>query len=255
MNPYLANILGAITPSAEMTSINPVTGVAEDTLADQIAKPKVIHTERMAVQDRKVTDTPANPDATEDIRIMPTPAEKLDLYTKGTIYAFKASTSLTNGFLANSSYKMKARNAEFQAKQNIRSAEILLKNQREVTRAAQADATVYKMQGAQVKSAQKTAMAATGFAVGKGVYKNTLDTTDARTNYNASAIILKSELQNAELTRQAGEYRAQAEIEKGNAKIAKLQGRSEIWKGVAEALVYGTASAANFYVGKYGIKA
>ena len=114
------------------------------------------------------------------------------------------------------------------------------------------DANVYRLKSAQTKSAQRTAMASSGFAVGKGVYKNTLETTDARTNYNIAAAILKAELQNAELIRQAGEYRAQAEIARGNAEIAKRMGKAESISGIINATAYAAASAANLYVGLEG---
>lgn len=242
-------------PDGGMSSIDVTPSALAD--ADVLAhtdfpavqEPNRIHTGRVAYKANEVPMT-----GTESTVKEFTPAEKMQLYTTGSVYAIKAGESLVNGFLANSSAKMKAKKYEFQAEQNLRSADLLLKNQREVSRAAQADAAVYKMQRAEVKAKQKTAMAATGFAVGKGVYKTTLDTTDARTNYNVSAIILKSELQNAELTRQAGLYRAQAEIERGNAKVAEIEGKAAMWKGITNAVAYAAVSGMNFYVGANGVK-
>lgn len=179
-------------------------------------------------------------------------SEKLQLVADATVDGIKAMTILSNGFLANSSERMKASNYEFQARQSERSAELLLQNQREITRAAQMDANKYRIENAKIKSGQKTAMAASGFAVGRGVYRNTLSTTDARTNYNIAATVLKGELQNAELIRQAGEYRAQAEIARGNAEIAKRMGKAEKLNSFISAASYIPSIAANLYVGLKG---
>lgn len=178
--------------------------------------------------------------------------EQIQAYTKSAMYGIKAITALGNGFTSNISYRMQAHNKEWQARQNIRSRDLLLLNQREINRAAQMDANVYRMQGAVTKSNQKVAMAQTGFAVGKGIYRNTLDTTDIRTNYNTSAIILKAELQNAELTRKAGLYEAESIINKADAKIARYQGKAAMWEGVTGAVSYLAAAGASFYVGTYG---
>lgn len=179
-------------------------------------------------------------------------SERLQLFSSGANDAVKAITALSNGFLANSSARMKASNYEFQARQSERSAELLLQNQREITRAAQMDANKYRIENAKIKSGQKTAMAASGFAVGRGVYKNTLSTTDARTNYNIAATVLKGELQNAELIRQAGEYRAQAEIARGNAEIAKRMGKAAKLSGMIGAVGYTASAVAKMYVGAQG---
>lgn len=178
--------------------------------------------------------------------------EQIQNYTKSAMYGIKAITALGNGFTANTSYRMQARNKEWQAQQNLRSRDLLLLNQREINRAAQMDANVYRMQGAITKSNQKVAMAQTGFAVGKGIYRNTLDNTDIRTNYNTSAIILKAELQNAELTRKAGLYEAESIINKADAKIARYQGKAAMWEGYMGAVSYLAASGASFYVGLEG---
>lgn len=177
--------------------------------------------------------------------------EQIQNYMKGVMYANKAVVALANGFTAKSSYAMQARNKDWQAKQNERSARLLMANQREINRAAQADANVYRMQGAATKSNQKVAMAQTGFAVGKGIYRNTLDTTDARVNYNTSAIMLKAELQNAELTRRAGLYESEAIINRADRDILGIQGRAALWGGVFDSLAYASTSGAYFYLGKY----
>lgn len=179
-------------------------------------------------------------------------SERLQLFSSGANDAVKAITVLSNGFLANSSERMKASNYEFQARQSERSAALLLQNQREITRAAQMDANKYRIENAKIKSGQKTAMAASGFAVGRGVYRNTLSTTDARTNYNIAATVLKGELQNAELIRQAGEYRAQAEIARGNAEIAKRMGKAAKLSGMIGAVGYTASAVAKMYVGAQG---
>lgn len=178
--------------------------------------------------------------------------EQIDNYIKGTTYLNKSISSFANGYTANLSYKMQANNKEFQAKQNERSARLLLLNQREINRAAQADANVYRLQGVTTKSNQKVAMAQSGFAVGKGIYRNTLDTTDARTNYNTSAIILRAELENAELTRRAGLYEAEGIINRADASIARRQGKAALWDGVLDGIAYLGVSAAYFYVGANG---
>ena len=179
-------------------------------------------------------------------------SERLQLFSSGANDAVKAITVLSNGFLANSSERMKASNYEFQARQSERSAALLLQNQREITRAAQMDANKYRIENAKIKSGQKTAMAASGFAVGRGVYRNTLSTTDARTNYNIAATVLKGELQNAELIRQAGEYRAQAEIARGNAEIAKRMGKAAKLSGIIGTVGYTASAVAKMYVGAQG---
>lgn len=177
--------------------------------------------------------------------------EQIENYTRAAIYGSKAIASFANGFTSNISYKMQARNKEWQAKQNERSARLLLMNQREINRAAQADANVYRVQGAAHKSGQKVAMAQSGFAVGKGIYRNTLDTTDVRTNYNTSAIILKAELQNAELVRRAGLYEAEAIINKADAAIARKMGKAALWDGILDGIVYSVAAGTSFYYGKH----
>ena len=96
-------------------------------------------------------------------------------------------------------------------------------------------------------------MAASGFAVGKGSYKSTFATTDARTNYNIAMRMLKADLQTAETTRKAGEYRARSEIEKGNAKIARTMGRAEMWSGVIGGVGNLINAGFNFYVGEWGM--
>lgn len=179
--------------------------------------------------------------------------DQINNYMKGTSYMLKSISSFTNGFTANISYEMQRNNKQWQAKQNERSARLLLANQREINRAAQMDANVYRIQGASTKSNQKVAMAQTGFAVGKGIYRNTLDTTDARVNYNTSAIILKAELQNAELVRRAGLYEAEAIINKADASIARKQGKAAMWQGVTDGIAYGLTSSAYFYYGKHPV--
>ena len=179
--------------------------------------------------------------------------EQISNNIKGTEYLLKSVSSFVNGFTANISYEMQRNNKQWQAKQNERSARLLLANQREISRAAQMDANVYRIQGAQTKTNQKVAMAQSGFAVGKGIYRNTLDTTDARVNYNTSAIILKSELQNAELVRRAGLYEAEAIINKADASIARKQGKAAVWQGVVDGLAYALTSSAYFYYGKHPV--
>lgn len=180
--------------------------------------------------------------------------DQVRMYTAAASYGVKAVSYFANAVLAGGAYKMKKSQYEFLANQDERAAELLYKNMREITRAAQADANVYKMQGAEVKSKQKEGQAASGFAVGKGVYKNNLDTTDARTNYNVSLVMLKSDLQNAEIIRKAGTYKARAAIERGNARITDIEKRNAIITNIIGGVGALANAGISFYVGKYGLE-
>ena len=180
--------------------------------------------------------------------------EQVMWYTRAASEGVRAASYFVNSALAGYSYKMKAEQYNFLANQNERAAELLYKNMREITRAAQADSNVYKLQGAQTKAKQKTAMAGTGFAVGKGIYKNMLDTTDARTNYNVAMVMLKSDLQNAEIIRKAGTYQAQAAIQRGNAQIANIEKKNAVLSGIINGIGSLAQAGFSFYVGKYGLE-
>lgn len=164
-------------------------------------------------------------------------------------YAMQGVADLYNGSIAKSANYMKAEGSDYLARQNEVAAGLLMKNQRDVIRAAQMDSNVYKMQGASTKSEQRIGQAASGFAVGKGVNRVTLNTTDARVNYNVAAMMLKAGLTNAELTRKAGAYRASAEIKKGEAKAYRIMGEAEKEIGNIKAIGNFVSSAGYFFCG------
>ena len=168
----------------------------------------------------------------DDIKNQPkTTAKAVSYYASGVADIMKGGAAISNGYIANMSANMKAKSYEFQADQERLVAESLLRNQIDITRAAQMDSNQYRIAGAQTKAKQKTAMAGSGFAVGKGTYRNTLNTTEARVNYNVANLMLKADLQNAELTRKAGAYNAQAIINDANAEIAKKEGEFAVTAG------------------------
>ena len=168
----------------------------------------------------------------EDMSDQPkTTAKAVAYYASGIADIMKGGAAISNGYVANMSANMKANSYKFQAEQERQVAESLLKNQIDITRAAQMDSNQYRIAGAQTKAKQKTAMAGTGFAVGKGSYRNTLNTTEARVNYNVANLMLRAGLQNAELTRKAGAYQAQAIIREADAEIAKKEGKMAIMNG------------------------
>lgn len=180
-------------------------------------------------------------------------AKQIERFTAGTMYAMKAVSALTNGYCSMIQHNMKAANLDFAAKQSERNAALLMKNQRDITRAAQMDANVYKMQAKGIKSSQRIAMAESGFAVGKGVNKVVFDKTDAMTNYNVAAQILKAELQNAEATRQSGTYKAQAIIQRADAEAERVQGKIAKRQGITDAIMNTISAGANIYIGHYGL--
>lgn len=180
--------------------------------------------------------------------------DQVKLYGRAASYLVSSVSDFTNGYLAYDSYKMKASSYEFSAQQQERAADLLEKNIRDINRAAQMDANVYKMQQKDVKSAQKVAMASSGFAVGKGSYRVVLNTTDARTNYNVAMRMLRADLQTAEVTRKAGTYRAQAAIERGNAKISRIQAKTEKNLGIISGVGNLVNSGICFYMGKWGLQ-
>lgn len=181
-------------------------------------------------------------------------SDQVDMFTRSGQYAVQSVSYFANAILSSSQYDMKKEQYNFLSDQYEAAAKKLELNMRDITRAAQADANVYKMQGAQTKAKQKTAQAATGFAVGKGVYGVMLDTTDARANYNVAMVMLKSEFQNAEVIRKTGTYRAQAAIARGNAKIADIEKSNAIWTNVIGGIGAAINSGFSFYVGKYGLE-
>lgn len=171
-------------------------------------------------------------------------------FTNATVYGMQAISSVSKGYVNAKQYDMQANNKEFAAWQNERTAKLLAKSTRDITRAAEADANVYRLQGVKTKAAQRVGQAASGFEVGKGTYRVMLDTTDVRTNYNAAAIMAKSMIQNAEIKRQIGTQKATAIINKADARA--LRKRAEIEKmqgwmnGIGSALQAGASAYAGF---------
>lgn len=160
-----------------------------------------------------------------------TTAKAVSYYASGMADIMKGGAAISNGYIANMSANMKANSYKFQAEQERLVAESLLKNQIDITRAAQMDSNQYRIAGAEKKAKQVVAMSKSGFAVGKGSYRNTLNTTEARVNYNVANLMLRADLQNAELTRKAGAYQAQAIIREADAEIAKKEGKMAIMNG------------------------
>ncbi len=179
-------------------------------------------------------------------------AEQIKNFASGTINVMKGINSVYNGYITNLQYDMKAANKDFVAEQNERAADLLRQNIRDINRAAQADANVYRLEGVKTKSAQRVAQAASGFAVGKGTYKTMLDTTEARTNYNTSMLMLKAGLQNAEVLRQAGTLEAQAILDRFDAHALREQGEMERNQGWVDGIMSVIEGGVDFYVGKYG---
>lgn len=208
---------------------------------------------------RKGTRKPTNSDIKEDGDFGGAEKPKYTedqvlMYGKSASYLVSAANDFANALLARGNAKIKSSGYDFTARQNERMATLLEKNISDINRAAQLDANVYKVQREGLKSEQKSAMAASGFAVGKGVYRTTLATTDARTNYNIAMRMLKADLQTAETTRKAGTYRAQAAIERGNARIATIQGRNAMYNDIVSGVGNLINSGFSFYVGKWGLE-
>lgn len=176
-------------------------------------------------------------------------AKAVQYYATATADTMKGVASVANGYISQLSAEMKANTYKFQAEQNRNMASQLLKNQREITRAAQMDANQYRMQNEGTKSRQKVAMAESGFAVGRGVYKNNLDTTEARVNYNVANIMLKAGLENANITSKAGGYVAQAIINEADAEIAKKEGEVAYTNGWINGISEFLSAGAMFYCG------
>lgn len=179
-------------------------------------------------------------------------AYQIQHYMEGMADIIKAGESITNGFLAYNSGKMRRRALEFEAKQHERNTQLLFRNMREITRAADADANVHRVRGAQHKSDQRVAMAASGFSVGKGIYKNTLYSTDVRTEYNVAMLKLKAGLQNAEILRQIGVEKAQAIIKKAEGSIEQRLGKAKLAQGITSGIAQIFSGGANFYMGYKG---
>lgn len=170
-------------------------------------------------------------------------------FTNATVYGMKAISAVSSGYVNAKQYEMQANNKEFAAWQNDRAAKLLAKSTRDITRAAEADANVYRLQGVKTKAAQRVGQAASGFAVGKGTYRVMLNTTDVRTNYNAAAIMAKSMMQNAEIKRQIGTQKAAAIINRADAKALKKRAEIERIQGWMNGISYALQAGASAYAG------
>lgn len=170
-------------------------------------------------------------------------------FANATVYGMKAISAVSTGYINAKQYEMQANNKEFAAWQNDRAAKLLAKSTRDITRAAEADANVYRLQGVKTKAAQKVGQAASGFAVGKGTYRVMLNTTDVRTNYNAAAIMAKSMMQNAEIRRQIGTQKATAIINRADAKAFEKRAEIERMQGWMNSIGYALQAGASAYAG------
>lgn len=176
-------------------------------------------------------------------------AKEIAAYAKGTADLMAATSAFTNGFIKRKQYHMQANTKIFEAEQNERASALMLRNIRDISRQGQMDANVYKEEGRKTRAAQKSAMAESGFAVGKGDYAATLDTTDTRTNYNVQMLNLKTSLQIAETKRKAGYVAAQAIVNRADADILKKQAEMEKEQGIVNSLGLLLSAAANFVTG------
>lgn len=177
-------------------------------------------------------------------------AKAVEHYADACAYLLKGGAAIGNGYIAKMSAETKAMAYNFTARQNRRAADLLLMNQVEITRAAQMDANQYRITGVNTKEKQITGMAASGFAVGKGTYRNTLNTTEARVNYNVANLMLTADLKNAELTRKAGQKVAEAIISDANASIARREGRVAVLNGWISGISNFISAGAAFYCGR-----
>ncbi len=275
MNPYVASIVGALTGTGDgLMSFTPTDfpvggtstiSVAREPTPTPVVEPQQIVSNNVMPQEARkpnVVDPGYQSQAKgkggkigedgAEFKGSGITAYQIEKYMKGMGDYIKAGESIANGFFAYNSAKMKASSLEFEAKQHGRNVELLYKNMREITRAADADANVHRVRGAERKSEQRVAMAASGFAVGKGVYKNTLYTTDARTEYNVAMLKLKAGLQNAEILRQVGVEEAQAEIKRGEASIERRYGKAKLGQGLVNGISEIFSGTANFYMGYKG---
>lgn len=259
MNPRISGLLG-LSLGGGNASADPFSFTSESTLSDfNLYLQEPVITQTGAGRDVVIKDT-SMPELTDPDKASIDGEESRAGYTAFQIRYFAsgisdlvdATASIANGYIANKNYEMQANKKEFVANQNLRAAELLKQNIRDINRAADADANVYRFEGVKTKSAQKVAMAESGFAVGEGTYKVLLDTTDARKNFNASMIMLKAGLQNAEVLRQAGGLKAQAIIDKSDADIYRAMGEYEIAKGWGNALSKLFSSGANFTIAYKG---
>jgi hypothetical protein len=243
----------------QMTLLDPNTGQAQTLPSWQVTDEQKPAVTRASTSDpfkktTKFKDTSKGTiDSTVDIEGVEEPkitAKAVEHYADACAYLLKGGAAIANGYIARMSADSKKMAYRFKANQNRRAADLLLMNQVDITRAAQMDSNQYRIAGVETKSKQVTGMAASGFAVGKGVYKNTLNTTEARVNYNVANLMLRADLQNAELTRKAGQQVAESVINDANAEIAKIEGKAAVWSGWINGISNFISAGASFYCGK-----
>lgn len=181
-----------------------------------------------------------------------TTAFQVEHYLNGTVQGMKAISAIGNGYAVAGQYQMKAATSEYMARQNIRNANNMLANIKEINRAAQNDMNVMSEQNVKRKSEQRIAQGASGFAVGKGSYQVLSDNTDWKTNFNASMIALKAGYQGAEVIRAAGGLEAQSIISKAEADIARMNAKTSKLNGWINGIAGLTQSGASFYIGSTG---
>lgn len=271
MNPQVASILGATLPN--QTPVNagsyqssgfPTGGMSYGIVSPVIAEDPIPNATEQVQQVaakpiRKLDKTGTNMGAAKSVEVdqheegtkaeHSLSAKAVIDFTNATVYGMRAISAVSSGYINAKQYDMQANNKEFAAWQNDRAAKLLEKNTRDVTRAAEADANVYRLQGVKTKAAQRVGQAASGFAVGKGTYRVMLDTTDVRTNYNAAAIMARSMMQNAEIKRQIGTQKATAIINRADAKALKKRAEIERTQGWMNGIAYALQAGASAYAG------
>ena len=176
-----------------------------------------------------------------------TESEKISNVFSGMASTIQAVSSVYNGYIKAGQRNMQADKSEFMARQNERNAGLMESNIKDINKAAQMDANLYKIQAAQTKSAQKVGQAASGFTVGAGNYKVMLNNTDVNTNYNVSVAMLKANMAAAENIRQAGTYRANAIINRSDADVQRMLGKVDKETGWVGGIANAMNATAKFY--------
>lgn len=265
MSPEVAAILGAITPNQSPIGGDgfpiggmsygvpePIKGEEPPTATEQVQQTSEVKPIRNAgrtntsMSDAKSVESDSHGGTPVEHSLS---AKAVKDFANATVYGMKAISAVSTGYINAKQYEMQANNKEFAAWQNDRAAKLLAKSTRDITRAAEADANVYRLQGVKTKAAQKVGQAASGFAVGKGTYRVMLNTTDVRTNYNAAAIMAKSMMQNAEIRRQIGTQKATATINRADAEAFEKRAEIERMQGWMNSIGYALQAGASAYAG------
>lgn len=260
MNPEIASLLGLIQEDG--FSFDPKLGSQSASIisqANQIPDIQITPFTDTATNDARVSKTASvsisrsdnngnsiQATKTTTERKM-TQAEKVSNVFSGMQDAINAVSSVYNGYIKAGQRNMQADKDEFMARQNERNATLMEDNIKDINRAAQMDANLYKIQGSQTKSAQKVGQAASGFEVGSGNYKVMLNNTDVNTNYNVAVAMFKANIAAAENIRQAGTYRANAIISRSDAKIQRMLGKVDTEIGWGSGIVSALSATSKFY--------